>query len=188
MSNELKKVDAATAHTWLEEKSAILIDVRETDEYVKEHIPEAHLVPLSGFNREDFPEDHDKIVIFHCQSGGRTNASAARILATGFKEVYQLENGLKGWHSAGFPVNVNLKAPISIMRQVQITAGSLIVLGIVLSVLFNSWFLLLSLFVGAGLVQAGYTGNCALAAVLGAMPWNKVGKSSNLTVTSNQPS
>lgn len=170
----LQKIDAKSAHQWMEEGKAILIDVRETDEYVKEHVPEAHLVPLSGFNPEDFPKEHDKIAVFHCRSGGRTEASAPQILRTGFKEVYQLEGGIEGWRAAGLHLNENAKAPISIMRQVQISAGSLVLLGVVLSVLVNPWFLLLSAFVGAGLTQSGITGNCAMATILSRMPWNRV--------------
>ncbi len=170
----LKKIDAKTANSWMEDGQAVLIDVRETDEWIKEHVPTAHLVPLSGFNTEDFPKEHDKIAVFHCRSGGRTEAAAQQILQTGFREVYQLEGGLQGWRDAGLPVNENAKAPISIMRQVQITAGSLVLLGVILAVLINPWFIALSAFVGAGLTQAGITGNCAMASLLMYMPWNKI--------------
>ena len=131
----LKQVDAKTLKRWLEDDQAVLIDVREADEHAREHIPQAHLVPLSGFNPSDFPKDRGKIGVFHCQSGTRTAEAAPRILQSGFAEVYHLEGGLKGWKEAGYPVNFNRKAPISIMRQVQITAGSLVVLGIVLALL-----------------------------------------------------
>lgn len=174
MTTSLKKMDAKTAHAMIEEGKAVLIDVRESDEYIKEHVPEAHLVPLSGFNPEDFPQEHEKIAIFHCMSGGRTEASAGRILSSGFREVYQLDGGLKAWRKAGLPVNENKHAPISIMRQVQITAGSLVVLGVVLAALVNPWFVLVSLLVGAGLAQAGITGNCAMASLLARMPWNRI--------------
>lgn len=130
----LRKIDAKTTHDWMEQGKAVLIDVREPDEYIKEHVPEAHLVPLSGFNPEDFPQEHDKIAVFHCRSGGRTEAAATQILCTGFREVYQLDGGIQGWRKAGLQVNENAKAPISIMRQVQITAGILILLGVVLAV------------------------------------------------------
>ena len=170
----LRKIDAKTANRWLKDGKAILIDVREPDEYVKEHIPGAHLVPLSGFNPEDFPKARDKVAVFHCRSGGRTEAAAPQILRTGFHEVYQLDGGLQAWRAAGLHVNENAKAPISIMRQVQIAAGSLVVLGIVLAVLVHPWFAALSAFVGAGLMQAGITGTCAMAAVLKHMPWNRV--------------
>lgn len=170
----LRNVDARTTYKWMNEGKAVLIDVREPDEYIKEHIPEAHLVPLSGFNPEDFPKEHDKIAVFHCRSGGRTEAAAPQILQSGFREVYQLEGGIQGWRAAGLHVNENAKAPISIMRQVQITAGSLVLLGIILAVLISPWFMALSAFVGAGLAQAGITGNCAMASMLKHMPWNRV--------------
>ena len=169
----LKTIDPKTAHDWINADKAVLIDVREPDEYIKEHIPEAHLVPLSGFNPDDFPRDHDKIAVFHCRSGGRTEAAAPQILQTGFSEVWQLEGGIQGWRSAGFPVNENAKAPISIMRQVQIAAGGLVLFGVLLAVLINPWFIALSGFVGAGLTQAGITGNCAMASILKHMPWNR---------------
>ena len=170
----LQKIDAKSVHQWLEDGEALLFDIREPDEYIKEHIPQAHLVPLSGFNKEDFPDQNQKIAVFHCRSGGRTEASAPQILRTGFREVYQLEGGLQGWREAGLHVNENSKAPISIMRQVQITAGSLVVLGVILAVLVSPWFILLSTFVGAGLAQSGISGNCAMATVLSRMPWNRI--------------
>lgn len=170
----LQKIDADTTHEWMKSGKAVLIDVREPDEWIKEHVPEAHLVPLSGFNPEDFPKQHDKIAVFHCRSGGRTEAAAPQILQSGFREVYQLEGGIQAWREAGLHVNENAKAPISIMRQVQIAAGSMVVLGIVLAVLINPWFMALSAFVGAGLTQAGITGNCAMASLLKHMPWNRV--------------
>jgi rhodanese-related sulfurtransferase len=170
----LRKIDPKTAHQWVQDGKAVLIDVREPDEYIKEHVPQAHLVPLSGFNTEDFPKEHDKIAVFHCLSGGRTEAAASQILQSGFREVYQLEGGIKGWRAAGLHVNENAKAPISIMRQVQIAAGSLVLLGIALAVLVNPWFAALSAFVGAGLTQAGITGNCAMASILKYMPWNRI--------------
>lgn len=170
----LENINAQTANDWIKSGKAVLIDVREPDEWIKEHIPQAHLVPLSGFNPDDFPKDHDKIAVFHCRSGGRTEAAAPQILKTGFRKVYQLEGGIQAWREAGLKVNENTKAPIAIMRQVQIAAGSLVLLGLILAVLINPWFAVLSAIVGAGLAQAGITGKCTMASFLKHMPWNKV--------------
>ena len=147
----LQTIDAHKTHELLKAGKAVLIDVREPDEWIKEHVPEAHLVPLSGFNPDDFPRDHGKIAVFHCRSGGRTEAAAPQILRTSFREVYQLQGGLQGWRDAGYKVNETANAPISIMRQVQIAAGALVLFGIVLAVMVNPWFAALSAFVGAGL-------------------------------------
>ncbi len=169
----LREVDAQTLKSWLDDDKAILIDIREPDEYVREHIPGSRLVPLSSFHREDFPRDHDKTLVFHCASGTRTDQAAPEILGAGFRKVCHLDGGLQAWKKAGLAVNVNRKAPISIMRQVQIAAGALVTLGIVLAVLFSPWWMALSAFVGAGLMFAGLSGTCAMASLLASMPWNR---------------
>ena len=59
------------------------------------------------------------------------------------------------------------------MRQVQIGAGGLVLIGVALGALASPGFYALSGFVGAGLLFAGVTGFCGMARVLGAMPWNR---------------
>ena len=169
----IKEINAETVKTWLDSREAVLIDIREGDEYAREHILGAQLVPLSGFDVADFPHDHDKIAVFHCASGNRTCEAAPRILSKGFKEVYQLKDGLAGWKRSGFATHVNRKAPISIMRQVQIAAGSLVLLGVLLGWFVAPWFYGLSAFVGAGLAFAGISGSCAMANLLSLLPYNR---------------
>ena len=62
---------------------------------------------------------------------------------------------------------------MEIMRQVQITAGSLVVISVVLGLAVQTAFLGLAAFVGAGLVFAGSTGWCGMARLLAIMPWNR---------------
>jgi hypothetical protein len=62
---------------------------------------------------------------------------------------------------------------MEINRQVQITAGLLILTGVVLGFLVSPVWFGLSGFVGAGLTFAGLSGTCAMARVLMAMPWNQ---------------
>lgn len=160
----------------LDEGSAILIDIRDASEYAREHILGARLVPLAGLDTHDFDRERasGKAVIFHCQTGRRTAANAARLIATGFKEVYVLEGGLNGWRETGLPSHLDRSKPIELQRQVQIAAGSLVVLGVALAALVSPWFLLISAFVGSGLVFAGVTGTCGMAHILMLMPWNRV--------------
>ena len=63
--------------------------------------------------------------------------------------------------------------PIEIMRQVQITAGSLVLLGVILGTWVAPAFYGLSAFVGAGLMFAGISGWCGMAKILAVMPWNR---------------
>ena len=64
-------------------------------------------------------------------------------------------------------------APLPLMRQVQITAGSLVLLGLTLATFVAPAWILLSWFAGAGLVFAGFSGFCGLALLLARLPWNR---------------
>ncbi|MBC7637039.1 MAG: rhodanese family protein, partial [Acetobacteraceae bacterium] len=88
-------------------------------------------------------------------------------------KAYVLDGGLDGWARAGLPVGANRKAPLEMMRQVQIVAGSLVLTGAVLGWLVSPYFFGLSAFVGAGLTFAGISGFCGMARVLGYLPWNR---------------
>jgi rhodanese-related sulfurtransferase len=169
----IKEVDAVTLKSWLDKGEAVLFDVREADEHAREHIAGANLTPLSRFDATRLANDNDKIMVFHCRSGNRTAQAAPQLLTCGSGEIYHLQGGIEAWKKAGFPVNFNAKQPISIMRQVQIVAGSLVVLGIVLAAFVSPWFALLSGFVGAGLAMSGITGTCLMATMLGALPYNR---------------
>jgi hypothetical protein len=81
--------------------------------------------------------------------------------------------GLDAWKKAGLPVTLDRSQPIDIIRQVQIVAGSLVLLGVVLGALVAPGFYALSGFVGAGLIFAGSTGFCGMPHVLALMPWNR---------------
>jgi rhodanese-related sulfurtransferase len=59
------------------------------------------------------------------------------------------------------------------MRQVQMAAGGLILLGGALGVMVHPGFWGISAFVGAGLFVAGATGFCGMARLLAVMPWNR---------------
>lgn len=159
----------------LDDGRAILIDIREPDEFARAHITGGRLVPLASLDAHDFDRERraGTAVIFQCQSGRRTEANAARLIGAGFKETYAVEGGLNAWRAAGLPVHADRKQPIELQRQVQIAAGSLVLAGVILAGLVSPWFVLLSGFVGGGLVFAGVSGSCAMAQLLMLMPWNK---------------
>lgn len=60
------------------------------------------------------------------------------------------------------------------IRLGKASAGSMVVLGVLLGILVSPWFVALSGFVGAGLMFAGISGTCALAGLLSLMPWNRL--------------
>jgi rhodanese-related sulfurtransferase len=119
------------------------------------------------------PEMAGTDVIFTCRSGMRTAANADRLAAPVAGNTFVLEGGLDGWARAGLPVEANQKAPLEMMRQVQIVAGSLVLIGVLLGWLMSPLFFGLAAFVGAGLTFAGISGFCGMARVLALLPWNR---------------
>lgn len=170
----VKEISPKDAKALIDTGHALLIDIREPTEHAREHIRGARLVPLAECDRTDFSKDREKIAVFHCRTGTRTAMNAARLSGTGFREIYIVQGGLDAWRAAGLPVQLDRKMPIDIMRQVQIGAGSLMLLGVALGLLASPWFLALSAFVGTGLVFAGVTGFCGMARLLALMPWNRI--------------
>ena len=62
----------------------------------------------------------------------RTSGNAETLAACASCEGYIVEGGLDAWAAAGLPVRVDSKQPIELMRQVQITAGALVLAGVLL--------------------------------------------------------
>ena len=171
--SDLKTISPARAAE-LVRKGAVLIDIREADEHTRERIPGARHHALSRIDAESPARAGDDVLVFHCRSGARTRGNAARLSGvTNTCETYILEGGLDAWKKAGLPVTLDRSQPIDIIRQVQIAAGSLVLLGVLLGVLIAPVFYALSGFVGAGLVFAGSTGFCGMAHLLALMPWNR---------------
>lgn len=148
---------------------ATLIDIRDADEHGREHIPGAVNVPLARL--DELPAGP---LVFHCRSGMRT-ASNALALAQAAKGVpcHIVAGGIDAWRSSGLPTAVDRHRPLEIMRQVQLGAGGLVLVGVALGFLVAPAFFGLSAFVGAGLMMAGATGWCGMAKLLAAMPWNR---------------
>lgn len=170
---QLQEIDVLTLKHWLDTGEALLIDVREPSEYMAEHIPGARLMSLSSFDPTRLWSIPEKRIVLQCQSGNRSARAAQKMFEAGFQRVIHLQGGLPTWKAAGYPTRVNRKAPISMFRQVQILAGSLVVVGTVLSVWMSPWFLLLTGIIGAGLVVAGMTNTCAMAMLLAKLPYNR---------------
>lgn len=170
---DMKTISPARAAD-LMRKGAVLIDIRERDEHARERIPGARHHALSRLDQGALAREGDDVLVFHCRSGARTKGNAARLAAAaGGCEAYVLEGGLDAWKKAGLPVTLDRSQPIDIMRQVQIGAGSLVLIGVLLGAVVNPGFYALSGFVGAGLLVAGTTGFCGMARLLAVMPWNK---------------
>ncbi|WP_222934242.1 rhodanese family protein [Caulobacter sp. 17J80-11] len=171
--SSLKPLDPAAVARKLKAGTITLVDVREADERARERIAGAVSAPLSAFETAAAALDGGREVVFHCRSGGRTTAHCDRLAAAVAGQAFVLEGGIEAWKKAGLPVAADRKAPLEIMRQVQIAAGTLVLTGVVLGFLVHPGFFGLSAFVGAGLTFAGLSGWCGMANLLKLAPWNR---------------
>lgn len=79
---------------------ALLLDVREGDEYVAGHVPGARLLPLSVLpgRLHELPRDRPVYVV--CQAGGRS-AQAAQLLAAAGVDARSVTGGTAAWIRSG---------------------------------------------------------------------------------------
>lgn len=181
---EIKYINSQELQKLYDNPNLIIYDIREADEYRREHIVGAKNTPLSNFNLDQINEvSPNSSIVFHCQSGNRTKMNEAKFKDLPCKEVFILKDGITEWKNLGCATAVDNNAPLPIMRQVQITAGSLVVFGVILSFIISPYFALLSAFVGAGLIFAGISGFCGMANLLMLLPYNK---NNNCNTTCNK--
>lgn len=168
------------AHEWLSKGDALLVDVREPDEFKTAHIPYALSIPLGSvgddFSLLNIPAG--KKIIFQCRSGKRSQQACTVVKGKHNdreKNIYNMQGGILGWQDASLPLIEGAKgsAGITIFRQVQITVGALVALFVILGFAGLGFGFALAGLMGLALFMAGLTGWCGLAMLLARMPWNK---------------
>jgi rhodanese-related sulfurtransferase len=84
---------------------AIIVDVREKDEWDEEHIRDA--IHMSrGTIELDIEEkvpDSNAMIVCHCGGGGRSALAAESLQKMGYKNVRSMAGGFKAWKAAGLP-------------------------------------------------------------------------------------
>jgi len=176
MSAQLIPLKPAEVADRLAAKRAVLVDIREPDEFRRRHVPGALSRPLSAFETAHLAIAPAREVVFTCRSGMRTAAACERLAKAVDGTALVLEGGVDAWAAAGLPLAEDRKQPIEIQRQVMIAAGSLVMAGVALGIVAHPAFLGLSAFVGAGLTLAGVTGFCGMAKLLALAPWNRAAR------------
>ncbi|WP_421837667.1 rhodanese-like domain-containing protein [Novosphingobium sp.] len=98
------EIDAQTLKAMLADGSAMLVDVREPDEFAAEHISGAFNAPLSCFAPHDLPEAAGRTIVLQCAGGKR---SALALDQCGKAQVAvdtHLAGGIGAWKAAGLQV------------------------------------------------------------------------------------
>lgn len=166
----IHEISAKEARKLIQEDS-LIVDIRSKQEYMREHIRHAINIPLEDLANHT-QAYQNKIIFFYCKSGNRTQSNRDFLEKNFSQQNYIIKGGIDAWRNENFSIVQDLKQPIDIQRQVQITTGLLILIGLLLGYTISTWFFLISTAIGMGLVFAGISGYCGLAKVLMKAPWN----------------
>ena len=99
---EISPTDAASK---TKSSDAVIVDVREKDEFEELHIPDAVHMSRGTVElevEEKFP-DRNTTIICHCGGGGRSALAAESLQKMGYKNVRSMAGGFKAWKAAGLP-------------------------------------------------------------------------------------
>lgn len=112
MSDSLNKkisgmtsINTAQAIQLVNQQKGLFLDVRETDEFNKEHIADSTSMPLSTLvdNLKSLKNKSQPIIII-CASGQRSRSAAKQLHNNNFSDIYVLSGGLNTWKEAKLPL------------------------------------------------------------------------------------
>ena len=90
----------------LNHEDAVLIDVREENEFIQGHILNSINMPLSGLSDKmsRLEKHRDQPIIAICLSGQRSAQACGKLKKQGFEKVYNLSGGIMAWQTASLPL------------------------------------------------------------------------------------
>jgi rhodanese-related sulfurtransferase len=90
------------------EQKAIILDVRENDEWNAGHIAGAIHIPLGEISNRvsELAKYQNQPVITQCRSGARSAKAANMLKTAGFNNVHNMDGGLNAWQNAALKTTV----------------------------------------------------------------------------------
>lgn len=98
------EVSADELMSLLKADKALVVDVREPEEFRAGHIPGAVNLPLSSFRPADLPDPHGRLLVLNCLGGKRSGQALDSCRAAGAVVETHLAGGFGAWKAAGLPV------------------------------------------------------------------------------------
>jgi rhodanese-related sulfurtransferase len=99
-----REISPSELHDLLGRRAALLVDVREPDEFAAVHIPGAVNLPLSSFSPRNVPDAGDRTIVLHCAGGKRSGMALDLCAKVGATVDSHLAGGMAAWKAAGLPL------------------------------------------------------------------------------------
>lgn len=84
-------------------EEAVVVDVREPNEYAAGHVPGAVLMPLATLPLKHTELPKGETLYLICQTGGRSFTAATWLAQQGY-DVRNVTGGTSDWIANGFPI------------------------------------------------------------------------------------
>jgi sulfur-carrier protein adenylyltransferase/sulfurtransferase len=107
VKGEIREVSTAEARA-LAGAGAVLLDVREADEWSQGHVPGALFIPRGYLELqvEEKVKDKGQEVVVYCAGGTRSALGVKSLQELGYTKVSSLQGGFTRWKESGFPIEV----------------------------------------------------------------------------------
>jgi rhodanese-related sulfurtransferase len=152
-----------------------LLDVRTPGEFRALHVPGSTNIPLAdlpGALTEVGRLAAGRPIVLVCQTGRRAATAREILERVGFADLRVLEGGVVAWSEAGGAVERGVRGR-SLEAQARLITGAAVFAGTMLGVFVSPWLLAIPALLGAAMVFSGIIDSCALAALLGRLPFNR---------------
>jgi rhodanese-related sulfurtransferase len=101
-----REVGAVAATQLINRQNAVILDLREQNEFAAGRVPNAMHIPLAQLatRGQELAKFIGRPIIAYCDRGNRSRMAAAALSKLGFTEVFTLHGGLRAWSDAGMPL------------------------------------------------------------------------------------
>jgi rhodanese-related sulfurtransferase len=102
----VREVDSAAALQLINHKNAIVLDVREPNEYTSGHILNSKLIPLGKLKERmgELEKFKEQPIVVVCRSGNRSGTACFLLGKQGFAQAYNLAGGVQAWQKNNLPL------------------------------------------------------------------------------------
>jgi rhodanese-related sulfurtransferase len=100
-------IDPHGAVALINQREALVVDVRPTADFAKGHIVNALNLPMNGFAKQipTLEKHKTQPIVVNCRSGAQSSQACSQLRRQGFTEVYNLRGGILAWQGANLPVS-----------------------------------------------------------------------------------
>lgn len=100
-----EEVDATGAVQLINHDNAIVLDVREANEFSAGHIANAKHIPVGQLanSLKTLEKFKEQAIVVNCRSGARSASACSILRKNGFTKVYNLKGGITAWQQANLP-------------------------------------------------------------------------------------